>query len=360
VLSYRAALDIRDDPVVAGRLGLVALEGGATAEAVGLLLRAIIDGQDAKPVERDQFHEAYKRARGLVCRLDFTLSHLGAEVLLDGEIEPWAATKSDFYIFVMPGRHEVRATLTGHKGTGATIEAFKGGRVAVPITFEPLQEKPESVPTPSPEPSPKPAPTSATETPAPIQATQATPTDAPLKRDDSTIKTFSPWSFGAGPVVVVGAVSPLPAVGVVGSIDLKIGEVASFRLDARGASSPYMMNGWPIRGWTIGILPSVCAKRSLYFLCGQVHFGAIGHDTNSFSPPPYSILKIRGGIGSSFGIEPQIKGAWHLRIAADVLFFLDETPVGTGGTSLERAPIWTGPIVLGGLSVLVVWRHGTL
>ena len=359
VRAYRAALDLKNDAVIAGRLGLVAFEGGAIALSVDFLLRGITDGQKASLAERRQVKDAYDRARSLVCRVNVSVSNSTAEVSIDGEPQPWATSKGEFYVFVLPGRHTVRARLDGYEDATEIIDAPKGEELPVRLTLSPLKEKPESVPTPSPEPPPTPAPTIAKETPAPIQATQATQTSAPLKRDDSTIKTSSPWSVGAGPVVVVGAVSQWPAFGFVGSIDLKIGEVASLRLDARGASSPYLLKEWPIRGWTMGILPALCARRSLYFGCVQAHLGAIGHDTNTASPPPSSVWKIRGGIGASLGLEPQIQGPWHVRIAGDLLLFQDETPVRAFADVSGKPPIWTGLPVLAGLSVIVVWRHGT-
>lgn len=353
VLLYRAALDLKNDPVISGRLGLVALEGGALVESVGFLLRGVLDGQDAPPAERLQVQKAYDRARARVCRLYLSLSHLGAEVSIDGAPQPWTATKGEFYVFVKPGPHVLRARLAGYEDAVENIDAPKGKEHWVTLTLKPLEQSSPAITTETPK-------TIATGTPKPIADFPRAPQANPQKQAAHTIKHFSPWSLGFGGVILLGATSQLPAFGGMGTIDYKIGEIASLRLNARWAASPYRLNNWPISGWTIGVLPSLCANRSLYFICGQVHFGAIGHDTNTFSsPPPSSVWKIRGGIGASIGVEPQILGFWHLRIATDVLFFMDDTPVGTGGTALERVPLWKGPPVLGGLTLTAVWRLGT-
>ncbi|HVK70420.1 MAG TPA: hypothetical protein VM694_38470, partial [Polyangium sp.] len=142
--AYSEALRIREDARLRGRLGLIALEGGATAEAVGLLLLAVVDGHDMPPGERKEIVEAFLRTRPLVCRLDINVSHLGAEVRIDGELQPASLKRNDFYAFVMPGRHDVRASLPGYRDAVKTIEAPKGGRERVPL---------ELVPNPPPAPS---------------------------------------------------------------------------------------------------------------------------------------------------------------------------------------------------------------
>ena len=354
VRAYTAALELKNDAVIAGRLGLVAFNGGAIALSVNFLLRGVTDGQKASLAERHQVKDAYDLARSLVCRVNVSVSQLDAVVSIDGEPQPWATSRGEFYAFVLPGRHVFRAHLEGYEDATETIDAPKGEELPVRLTLSPLKEKPESVPAPSPEPPPKPAPTIAKETPAPIQAQQPTQTAAPLKRDDSTIKQFSPWAFGFGPVMVVGAVSQWPAFGFVGSAHKKIDDVFLVRFDARWAEAQNDLEGRPIRGMTFGVLPAGCAFSGVFSACLLGHIGAIVHRIDS--PVSISLWRHAVGLGASIGFDKPIGRHFGVRFAADFVILPDRVDVNSG-TSGQHT-IWSGPPVLGGLS-LSVWRSGT-
>ena len=282
-----------------------------------------------------------------MCRLDITVSHLGAEVWIDGEIEPASIGRNDFYVFVKPGRHEIRARLSGFKDAVQTVDAPKGGRETVPLlVLEPI-----------PPPSSAPAmPAAATLAPSPLAASSfpnsapskpaARPPNSPMERR---------WSFGAGGVLVLGAVSQFPASGFVVSVDREVAPPVSVRLDARAAWSPFDIEGWPIRGVTVGVLPALCVTRSLFFGCFLGHLGGIGHETNTIRMPPSSAWRFRGGAGASAGIELHAWGPFQVRFTADVVVLRDRTPLRSG--SMEE--IWSGPSVMGGFSLAAVWRSGT-
>lgn len=362
VEAYSDALQIREDARIRGRLGLIALEGGAIAEAVQHLFLAFIDGHDIPPSERRQIVAAFERARPQVCRLDVTVSHLGAEVWIDGELEPASIGRNDFYAFVKPGRHEIRARLSGFKDAVVMIDAPKGGRETVPL----LELQP--IPPPSPPPSSASSPpASASSVPPsapsmPVAASSPPSRPAASSSAPSTSAANSPnsqmgprWSVGAGGVLVLGAVSQLPASGFVVSVDREVARPVSVRLDARAAWSPFDIEGWPIRGVTVGVLPALCVTRSLFFGCFLGHLGGIGHETNTIRTPPSSAWRFRGGVGTSAGIELHAWGPFRIRLTADVVILRDRTPLRSGTLN----EIWSGPSVMGGFSLATVWRSGT-
>ncbi|MDI3292001.1 hypothetical protein QHF83_52305, partial [Polyangium sp. 15x6] len=156
VLAYSEALNIRPDPLIAGRLGIVLVKLGKPARAAHLLHDAVNRDWRARPVEREQFKTAYDAARAVVCMLDVTISHAPERTTLDGEpINP--KHRTGFFIFAMPGEHEIRASLTGYRDGRAVFTACKGGSMDVPVTLSPLPSDPSIEPTPAPKPFPEPA-----------------------------------------------------------------------------------------------------------------------------------------------------------------------------------------------------------
>ncbi|MRG94558.1 hypothetical protein [Polyangium spumosum] len=343
VHAYSEALRIRDDPAIVGRLGLVAFEGGATGEAVSYLLRAIIDGHDVPHAERRKIVDAYERARPQVCRVDIALSHLGADVLIDGELEREASTAGEFYVFTSPGRHEVRASLAGFRDAIETIEAPKGGRVRVSLVLTPLPA-PSSPPAPELPAASRPA----SSAPSPSSAPSSKPPPAPSSPKSAPSSKPRRWSPAFGATAIYGAVSPLPAFGFVASSEWPFGEVFSARLDIRGAKSARELEGSAIRGVIFGAWPALCATGGRFSGCLLGTTGVIEQSRGTVSIwRPYLGFGA-GGQGRLVSIGPA-----EIRLAVDAAILLDDYPIRHGGDEL-----WTGPQLLTNLSALVVFpRH---
>ncbi|MDI3290469.1 tetratricopeptide repeat protein [Polyangium sp. 15x6] len=325
VSAYSAALQIRRDARIRGRLGLVALEAGATAEAVGFLLDAIMDGHGAPPAEQRQIHEAYLRARPLVCRLDITVSHLGAEVRIDGELEPGARTKNDFFVFVEPGKHEVRASLPGFADAIVNVEAPKGERAPVALNLTPLPA-PSSPPAPEPPAASRPA----------SSARSSTPGSKPRR-----------WTPFVGTTVIYSAVSPLPAFGAVAFSEWPVGEVFSWRLDVRGAFSP-RDESVSVRGALVGAWPGFCGTARWFSGCLLAVGGAINR--SRIIPAVSEWQRFLGFGAGAMAAVPL--GPLNVRILLDAVVLVDNYPLVVGGGPAG----WSDNQIMAGLSVMAAVR----
>lgn len=350
VSSYSAALQIRRDARVRGRLGLVALEAGATAEAVGFLLDAIMDGHDAPPAEQRRIHEAYLRARPLVCRLDITISHLGAEVRINGELEPGARTKNDFFVFVEPGTHEVRASLPGFKDAVRTIDAPKGGRESVPLELVPNPPPAPSSPS-SPAAAPSPPPFPAPSMPSSAAAQSSPTSSAPSMPPSSPSSTPRRWTPAFGATMLYGALSPLPAFGLVASLEWPIREVISWRIDLRGALSPRGIEGAAIRGALVGAWPGLCGTVRGFSGCLLASAGALNR---SMLSPAFSQWLPFVGFGAG-GMAATSVGPVDLRVSLDAVVLVNSYSIKVGVARGERT-LWDSHPLLAGLSVAAAVR----
>lgn len=347
VRAYMRALKIRNDPRIEGRLGLVALAGGAPAQAAPHLLRAIVDGHTIAPGERQQIKDAFDRARPLVSRIGIKISHIGAEVTIDGKLESMATTAADFYVFRMPGHHEFRATLEGFEDAVVAIDTKKGDTVDVSLVLVPLNETPAELgPVITCEPKAEPVPCKAS-SPSP-------PKSAPPARtsQNSKVDEFKPgqWVPGIGVTIVYGAVSPYPSPGGILSSSWKITPFISAGFDFRFAMSPRGIEGYAIRGATFALLPSACASREWFQGCLLGHFGGMWHSSNA---PKVSSARPALGVGVSLGARFLRIKPFELRVAMNAELLEDEYPIRTG--EIRKKVLWTGPQFLTGLSIIAAW-----
>lgn len=194
--AYRDALELRDDPLVAGRLGLVLFTLRIFDAAAGNLLRAIEYGAGASDAERLRFWNAYQVAQREVCRINISIDQKNVTLEIDGE--PRQTTKSDFWLFLSHGPHTLRVKLTGFEDEVKEIVAAKGGQLDVPFALRRLPE-PAAPPTIIP---------METASPAPISAlSNVTPT-APM----TNLRSRGQFVAGAGGAFVFGS-TPMPAIG---------------------------------------------------------------------------------------------------------------------------------------------------
>lgn len=349
--AYQDALKLRNDPRIVGRIGLVALDGGATAESMNYLLRAILNGNRIPTPERQQIERAFNRTLNLVTRVDIDVSHLGADVFIDGEPERLGTTAGEFYVFILPGKHEVKATLAGHNAAVVSIDAPKGGTIRVKLVLTPIPLN-ETVPEPAPVVTCEPCKQNADSTNATI--TQPTPPASTTPNHTADDDERVQWMPGIGATVVYGAVSPYPAGGFVLSSQWKLNSVMSFGFDFRAAMSPRGIEGYAIRGTTLSLLPSVCVTREWFTGCLVGHAGIMWHSSNA---PRVSIIRPAVGGGASFGAKfARYKSVdFHAKLFGELL--LDEYPIQAGAGGIFTKALWTGPQFLTGVSIMAVW-HG--
>lgn len=348
--AYRQALKVRNDPRIVGRIGLVALDGGATAESMSYLLRAIIDSGSIPLPELQRIQFAFIRTRPLVTRVDIDVSHLGADVFIDGEPERIGTTAGEFYVFTLPGKHEVKATLAGHNDATVSIDAPKGGTIRVKLVLTPLavplnETRDETPPATTCEPCKQ----IANSTNESIKPTTPPAHTTPNQRADK----FKPgqWVPGIGFTAQYGAVSPYPAAGFILSSHWKLDPFVSFGFDFRAAFSPREIEGYAIRGSAFTFLPNVCATREWFTGCLAVHTGIFWHSSLA---PNVSIVRPSAGGGASFAAKiGRYKSAqFHVKLNGELL--LDEYPIRFGVPYAKE--LWTGPQFLTGLSIMTVWN----
>ena len=243
--AYNDALDIRQDPALEGRMGLVFLENGDNALAAEKLLIAITKAQ-APPYLMRQFHDAFARVRPKVCFVEVFVSEQGAEVLIDGNQEP-VSDHNAWHIFITAGSHTFQAKLDGFEDTTKTIDVPAGGELQVRLELKRL-------------PPPPPVPEVLKPNPDPNPPVVGKP---PNRLSDS----YAHFYLGAGAVVVLGA-TPDVAVGpqISGGVRWKF---VSVGVDARVAWAAGTLETAPDMGfmtWAATVRP--CAHYTFLFGCG--------------------------------------------------------------------------------------------
>lgn len=203
--EYAAALELRDDPLVAGRLGLVLMEYREYEVAAGKLFQAIEYGAGANDAERTRFFRAFLIAKKATCRLDLIVVQNGVKLELDGE--PRFRNRREFWAFVASGKHKLKASLEGFEDETIEFDAPKGGQLNLTISLRSVKppEQPPNQPKPQPA-FPPPAPPSPEAKPALVVVE-----DKPLPLANLAPKNGS-FVAGIGFGFVFGA-TPTPAVG---------------------------------------------------------------------------------------------------------------------------------------------------
>ncbi|MDI3287360.1 hypothetical protein [Polyangium sp. 15x6] len=365
VLAYSEALNIRPDPLIAGRLGIVLVELGKPARAAHLLHDAVNRDWRARPVEREQFKTAYDAARAVVCMLDVTISHVPERTTLDGDpINP--KHRTGFFIFAMPGEHEIRASLTGYRDGRAVFTACKGGSMDVPVMLSPLPSDTSIEPTPAPKPPPEPA-----AIPAPpglpeirleplgdprlgIAGAVGVVDGKPLSKQEDPYAYDDPsggdgkksgvrGSIGAGPVMVLGVASWAPAFGVALSGGLRFGSF-SLGVEVRGAWLPFQVGDGPISAMTAGGTVAICGHWRWFLGCGIGHLGVMRLDTTADSFVNSDFVRAKLGGGVRLGAEIPLSGPFAVIVAGDALALTSGTRAAIGSQLIVDQP----PVMLAG------------
>lgn len=325
---YDQALTIRADPAVEGRIGLIMLEADQPATAARYLLNAIVQG-GAPPGLMAQFHQAFARVRPRLCYVDVYASELGADVTIDGEDQA-DSSQGRFYVFVLPGKHVLRAKLEGFETAVETIEAEAGGRLSVSLKLQ-------AIPPPQVEKAPEPRPAPSSEAPRTAPPVMTLPAPS------------SSWTFslGAGAVFVAGA-APGGAVGPQIFSAWRRGWF-SVGLEGRAAWALEEPEGFPevrLVSWALGAAPCAHWRASPHaslFGCTLVQADWLAQTPFSGGTTFIERFAPRLGLGLRGGLEFVLHERMRVLLSGDAV-------VRSGGQQVTAAgeqPFWRGSAVLG-------------
>jgi hypothetical protein len=323
IKAYNKALDIRRDPAVEGRIGLILLEGADQALAAEYLLRAITKAK-APPYLMRQFHDAFARVRPKVCFVEVFVSKQGAEVFIDGNQEP-EADHNAWHVFVTAGSHTFQAKLDGFEDATQTVEIPAGGEHEVRLELKPLPPPPRVEEKPEPKPDPKPA--------------------VPVKPQESLSDSYMSFHVGAGAAVMLEA-TPGVAVGPQISGGFRRG-FFSLNADARVAWATGTLESAPdllFMTWAAGLRP--CAHYSFLFGCGLLQASGM----KSLSADDRWQTRFGGGLHA--GVDLLVRAPVHLQLWGEGVVLSNGYTVAQNGKGL-----WVGLPLLGGFgaTALLTW-----
>lgn len=340
--AYSRALEIHDDPVVAGRLGVLLVQLKKPAEAVDLLLSGIERGfLNVDKEERRLFVESYENARAQVTWLNVTISQAGASVTVDGQ--PRNREKfSAFAIFVMPGEHELRATLPGYKDAVISFTGKAGGELSVNVLLVPLP----GTPVEAPKNLLRRRRLDREEGSAAVRDLDLPPDDEPEKKAiyggvEGAERPDKPRvAVSAGPVVVFGVASWQPAVGAVAGVAWRPREYFSLGIEGRGAWLTSGVADRPISAMTAGGIASACGHWRWLFGCGLGHLGVVGIAFSDASYAEKSTTAFMPGGGVRVGASFRLGNSFMLQGALGGLVLARGIRVVAGQTTLVHQGPW--------------------
>ncbi|TKD09915.1 hypothetical protein [Polyangium fumosum] len=342
--SYAAALAVRHDPLIAGRLGVLLVELGRPVDAADLLLDAIQRASSASSDERQGFLKAYDAARAEVAWIDVTISHVGAKLTLDSE----PRNKSGFSalsMFVTPGEHELRATLDGYEPAVVIFTARKGEQRTITLTLREL-----------PKPLPPPERLLRRRDVDRAYTVEEPREDEPARREPivggvvgQEKKPGLRGTIGAGPVVVFGVASWSPAVGGVLAGSLRPNEYVSIGVEGRAAWLTSGVQGGQINAMTAGGLLSACGHYRWFYGCVLGHLGVMSISAESASYEEKLTLSLLPGAGARLGATWNVADRFVLTASVDALGLTQGKKIVVGQTVLvDQPPVMLGAQVVGG------------
>ncbi|HEY8142337.1 MAG TPA: PEGA domain-containing protein [Kofleriaceae bacterium] len=96
-------------------------------------------GPQLSAEQRQRAEELRADIDKLIARLDLSLAKKGAQLSLDGELV--GSGPIDTTVMVMPGAHQLVATLEGHRTYTERIEIAAGDRRRIQVSLEPVRER---------------------------------------------------------------------------------------------------------------------------------------------------------------------------------------------------------------------------
>jgi hypothetical protein len=155
---------------------------------------------------------------------------------------------------------------------------------------------------------------------------------------------------GAGPVVVFGVASWMPAVGAALSGGMRFNDYVSIGLEARAAWLTTGVADQPINAMTAGGIASLCGHYKVFLGCALGHLGVINIDVLGQSYKPAYFVNFRPGAGVRIGGTVPVTRAVRLEAAADVLGLTRGLGLVVNDTIiLEQPPVMIGAHIAGRL-----------
>lgn len=143
LVAYGKALDLRKDPEVVGRVGVVLFKLGKFDKAAHQLSSAINDSPTALSKEElAEFSRVFSDAQREVCRVDIKVTQANAQVEIDTHSR--AEGLSDFRVYLMPGAHTFRAHLEGFADAFETLVTERNCQRNVTLALRALPSAPRA------------------------------------------------------------------------------------------------------------------------------------------------------------------------------------------------------------------------
>jgi len=340
-IAYARALQIHQDFVVAGRLGVLLVQAEKYGQAADLLQIALKHAR-ASAAERESYFRAYEVARKHGAWVDIIISEAGATIALDGEPRNQGGY-SAFSIFIVTGEHRLTATLEGFFDATVPFTVRAGEDMQVKIPLRPLFKRLERSKPPSTEQR------TAMSTNV-VGDPNYDPKEDPFHREKISGKTNDALAnhpirgsvFG-GPVVVFGVASWMPAVGAVIGGSWRPHQYFSLGLEGRAAWLTVGVGGEPIGAMTAGGLLSACGHVKWFYGCALGHLGVtnIEFSKESFVDKRYNLFM--PGVGVRMGAKVRITRSFSAYSSVEALRLSRGINVVVGQTLVVEQP----PVLLG-------------
>ncbi len=315
--AYSKAVQLGDNPLVGGRLGLLLVHFGDYVLGADYLLDALDRANNATPSERLQFLKGFDIARAQVCRVTVEVTEAHAKILLDGNVTQEDGA-NEFTMFVALGAHELRAQRKGFDDAHVNLLAEKGSALRVKLVLEPAAAPAEDVlqvilrpPRKTRKPGqvshiidqwgPDPSTRLASEEP---------------KQDEKRGPRFS---VNGGVVTVLGVASWNPAVGGVIGVGLRAHEYVSIGLEGRAAWLATDVADRPISAMTAGGVLSACGHLKWLYGCGLGYVGTVSVTFSSERFSGKSYADVVPGLGGRAGAEFRLASSFLIRGGIDVV-----------------------------------------
>jgi hypothetical protein len=340
VKAYDAALDIRDDPLVSGRLGLALMmweDPKLWVSAARLLQHAVSETAGVSSAERRQIFEAYERVRRHVCRLEVLANDVKTEVDVgDGHMKP---SKGAFWVFVAPGTHELTARLKDREDIRRPYECANGATITIHVDF-PAPPEPKlrtiTVEQPGRE------RTVVVRERAPVKTTPAVQLSTMRRR----------LSAAVGSTMVINT-APSPAFGASLSGAYRIGSFSGM-VGARGAWSVGSVGPRPFSSFAFTGFGGPCAHWRWFDACALASVNVIDYRMND-SPVYFGETNgaVIPGFGIGLGAQYGIGGPLALRLSGDLSALTRHTSISIA-SSAGKFQIWEGGRFLASVTLALV------
>jgi hypothetical protein len=355
--AYQHALELKDDPTIRGRVGVIAAKFGAPDSAANELLTAVQRGGGSMPAESAQFMSTFAQVRPQVCLLTRSVNVTDAIILLDGK-RGYHRAGTKAWTFVLPGRHSIRASAEGYEDAYQEFDAPKGGEVTVDLELKRLaaaspNENPDAPPISLPQKMDV-----ATKTTLEMTRRDSRPASAP---DRPTVTpsapAFSPhFGLGTGSFVSIHR-TPDVTTGSFLSLSVRLpfsSFTAFFAAEGRGVLPiPQEVSG---AGRTTSLYPSIwtvtlapCGEYKIVFTCFVYETGV-----REFRGPDDVGVEVSDASSHHLGFR--LGAEWISRSRYGIMGYIE----GLYATNKYRIEVqedlfWSSPRMVWGLNVGAIW-----